>query len=157
MGTWESAHIHFWHEYETFHICRFWCYFTGTSVLMYITYKDHNRCSKETFLIGSDVDVNIFSTFRSIASGTIDINLKSCILNRHKLRQSQIATISSQFVICRILWSRPWRGILTLIILKKCYGYLGEYPCSLLTWIWVSCLPILVLFHCYLLSYVYQL
>ena len=72
-------------------------------VCMYINYKSHNRCSKETFLIGSDVDVNIFSALRSIPSGTIDINLKRCILNRHKLRQSQIATLPSQFVICRNL------------------------------------------------------
>ena len=72
-------------------------------VCMYISYKAHNRCTKETCLIGSDVDVNIFSALRSIPSGTIDINLKSCILNRHKLRQSQIATLSSQFVICRNL------------------------------------------------------
>ena len=127
-------------------------------VCMYISYKAHNRCSNETFLIGSDVDVNIFSALRSIPSGTIDINLKSCILNRHKLRQSQIATLSSQFVICRNLWSRSWRGILTPITLKTYYGYLGEYPYSLLTWIWkVSYLPILVLFHCYICSYVYQL
>ena len=103
---------------------------------MYISYKAHNRYTKETFLIGSDVDVNIFSALRNIPYGTIDINLKSCILNRHKWRQSQIATLSSQFVICRNLWSRPWRGILTPITLKMCYGYLGEYPCSLLTWIW---------------------
>ena len=75
-----------------------------------------------------------------------------------KLRQSQIATLSSQFVICRNLWSRPWRGMLTPITLKTCYGYLGEYPCSLLTWIWkVSYLPILVLFHWFIFSYVYQL
>ena len=64
-------------------------------VCMYISYKAHNRCTKETFLIGSDVDVNIFLHFF--------INLNSCILNRHKLRQSQIATLSSQFVICRNL------------------------------------------------------
>ena len=150
MGTWESTHVHFRHEYEKFHICRF-CRF----VLMYITCKAHNRCTKETFLIGSDVDVNIFSAFRSIPSGTIDINLKSCILNRRKLRQSQIATIqeslSSHFVICRILWSWPWRHKLSSITLKTCSGYLGEYPCSLLTWIWkVSFLPILALFHCYI-------
>ena len=120
-------------------------------VCMYISYKAHNRCSKETFLIGADVDVNIFSALRSIPYGTIDINLKSCILNRHKLRQSQIATLSSQFVICRNLWPRPWRGILTPITLKTCSGYLGEYPGSLLTWIWkVSFLPILALFHCYI-------
>ena len=56
-----------------------------------------------TFLIGSDVDVNIFSALRSIPSGTFDINLKSCILNRHKLRESQIATLPSQFVICHNL------------------------------------------------------
>ena len=110
--------------------------------------KAHNRCTKETFLIGSDVDVNIFSAFRIIPSGTIDIILKSCILIRHKLRQSQIATLLPQFVICRNWCSRPWRGMLTPITLKMCYGYLGEYPCSLLTWIWkVSYLPILVLFH----------
>ena len=60
----------------------------------------------KAFLIGSDVDVNIFSALRPY--GTIDINLKSCILNRHKLRQSQIATLSSQFVICRNLWSLTW-------------------------------------------------
>ena len=125
-------------------------------VCMYISYKTHNRCTKETFLIESDVDMNIFSALRSKPSGTIDINLKSCILNRHKLRrQSQIATLSSQFVICRNLWSRPWRGILTPITLKTCSG---EYPCSLLTWIWkVSYLPILVKFHWVILSYVYQL
>ena len=119
------------------YICPFWCYFTGIS--------------------GSDVDVNIFSALRSIPYGTIDIILKSCILNRHKLRQLQIATLLLQFVICRNLWSRPWRGILTPITMKTCYGHLGEYPCSLLTWIWkVSYLPILVLFHWYIFSYVYQ-
>ena len=136
---------------KSFIFFRFCCYFTGASVLMYITYKAHNRCTKETFLIGSDVDVNIFSAHRSTPSGTIDINVRSCILNRHKLRQSQIATLSSQFVICRNLWSRPWRGILIPITLKTCSGYLGEYPCSLLTWIpKVSFLPILALFHCYI-------
>ena len=93
MGTWESTHVH---------ICRFWCYFTSTSFRMYISFKAHNRCTKENFLIGSNVDVNIFSAFRSIPSSTIDINLKSCILNRHKLRQSQITVALcdlSQFVI----------------------------------------------------------
>ena len=120
---------------------------------MYITYKAHNRFTKETYLIGSDVDVNIFSALKSLPSDTIDINLISCILNRHKLRQSQIATLSSQFVICHNLWSRPWRGILIPITLKTCYGYLGEYPCLLLTWIWkVVFLPILVLFHWYICS-----
>ena len=72
-------------------------------VCMHISYKAHNRCTKETFLIRSDVDVNIFSALRSIPSDIIDINLKSCVLNRHKLRQSQIATLPSQFVICRNL------------------------------------------------------
>ena len=57
---------------------------------MHISYKAHNRCTSETFLIRSDVDVNILSALRSIPSGTIDINLRSCILNRHKLRQSQL-------------------------------------------------------------------
>ena len=48
-------------------------------VYMYISYKAQNRWTKETFLIGSDVDVNIFSALRSIPSGTIDIILKRCI------------------------------------------------------------------------------
>ena len=73
-------------------------------VCMYISYKALSLCTKETFLIGSDVGVNMFSAPMSIPSGTIDINLTSCILNHHKLRQSQIATIQeslpSQFVIC---------------------------------------------------------
>ena len=158
MGAWESTHVHFWHEYEKFHICRFWCYFTGTSFPQYISYKAHNRCTKETFLRGSDVDVNIFSAIRSIPYGTIDINLKSCILNRHKLRQSQIATLPSQFVICRNLWSKPWRRKLGPTTLKTCSVYLAEYPCSLLTYIWkLTFLPILVLFHLYICSYVYHL
>ena len=69
----------------------------------------------------------------------------------HKLRQSQIATLPSQFVICRNLWSKPWRHKLSPIILKTCSGYLGEYLGSLLTWIWkVSFLPNLALFQCYI-------
>ena len=120
-------------------------------VCMHISYKAHNRCSKETFLIWSDVDVNIFSAFRSIPSCTIDVNLKSCVLNRHKLRQSQISTLPSQFVICRNLWSKLWRPKLSPTTLKTCSLYLGEYPCSLLTWIWkLTFLPILVLFHWYI-------
>ena len=124
-------------------------------VCMYISYKAHNRFTKETLLIVSDVDVYMFLALRSIPSCTTDMNLRSCILNRHKMRQSQIATIQeslpSHFVICRILWSWPWRRKLSPITLKTCSGYLGEYPCSLLTWIWkVSFLSILALFHCYI-------
>ena len=122
---------------------------------MYISYKAHNRFTKETLLIVSDVDVYMFPALRSIPSCTTDMNMRSCILNRHKMRQSQIATIQeslpSHFVICRILWSWPWRHKLSPITLKTCSGYLGEYPCSFLTWIWiVSFLPILALFHCYI-------
>ena len=109
-------------------------------VCMYISYKAHNRFTKETLLIVSDVDVYMLPALRSIPSCTTDMNLRSCILNRHKMRQSQIATIQeslpSHFVICRILWSWPWRHKLSPITLKTCSGYLGEYPCSLLTWIW---------------------
>ena len=124
-------------------------------VCMYISYKAHNRFTKEALLIVSDVDVYMFPVLRSIPSCTTDMNLRSCILNRHKMRQSQIATIQeslpSHFVICRILWSWPWRHTLSPITLKTCSGYLGEYPCSLLTWIWkVSFLPIWALFHCYI-------
>ena len=104
-------------------------------VCMYINYKAHNRCTKEISLIVSDVDVNTFPALRSIPSGPTVINLRSCVLNRHKLRQSQIVTnqesLSSQFVICRNLWWRPWRHKMSPITPKTCSGYLGEYPCSL--------------------------
>ena len=124
-------------------------------VCMYISYQIHKWSKKETFLELTYEYVNAFSVLRSIPSGTIDINLRNCVLNRHKLRQSQIATIQeslpSQFVICRNLWSRPWRHKLSPITLKTCSEYLGEYPGSLLTWIWkVVFLPILVLFHWYI-------
>ena len=122
---------------------------------MYISYKAHNRFTKETLLIVSDVDLYMFPALRSIPSCATDMNLRSCILNRHKMRQSQITTIQeslpSHFGICRILWSWPWRYKLSPKTLKTCSGYLGEYPCSLLTWIWkVAFLPILALFHCYI-------
>ena len=128
-------------------------------VCMYISYKAHDRFTKETLLIVSDVDVYMFPVLRSIPSCATNMNLRSCILNRHKMRQSQIATIQeslpSHFVICRILWSWPWRYKMSPITLKTCSGYLGEYPCSLLTWIWkVSFLPILALFHCYICLFV---
>ena len=101
-------------------------------VCMYISYKAHNRFTKETLLIVSDVDVYMFPALRSIPSCTTNTNMKSCILNRHKMRQSQIATIQeslpSHFVICRILWSLPWRHKLSPITLKTSSGYLGEYP-----------------------------
>ena len=96
---------------------------------------------------------HVFCTW--VTLGYYKIYLTSCVLNRHKLRQSQIATIQeslpSQFVICRNLWSRPWRHKMSPITLKTCSRYLGEYPGSLLTWIWkVVFLPILVLFHWYI-------
>ena len=50
-----------------------------------------------------------------------------------------------------VMWSWPWRHKLSPITLKTCSGYLGEYPCSLLTWIpKVSFLPILALFNCFI-------
>ena len=124
-------------------------------VCLYISYKAHNRFAKNPLLIVSDVDVYMLPALRCIPSCTTDMNLRSCILNRHKMRQSQIATIQeslpSHFVICRILWSWPWRHKLSPITLKTCSGYLGEYPCSLLTWIpKVSFLPIMALFQCYI-------
>ena len=90
----------------------------------------------------------------------VHINLSSGVLNRHKLRQSQIATIQeslpSQFVICSNLWSRRWRHKLSPITPKTCSLYLVEYPSSLLTWIWkFTFLQILVLFHWYTCFYVY--
>ena len=95
-------------------------------VCMYISYEAHNRFAKETLLIVSDVDVCMFPALRSIPSCTTDMSLRSCILNRHKMRQSQIATIQeslpSHFVICRILWPWPWRHKLSPITLKRVLG-----------------------------------
>ena len=81
---------------------------------------------------------------------TIDTNLWSCVLNRHNLRQSQIATsqeiLPSQFVICRNSWPRLCRGKFSQLTLKMCSVYLGEYPSSVLTGIWeVEYWPIFVL------------
>ena len=61
-------------------------------VCMYISYNAHNRCTEETSLKWSNDYVNEFSVLRSIPAGTIEINLRSFVFNRHKLRQSQIAT-----------------------------------------------------------------
>ena len=33
-------------------------------VCTYISYKAHNRCTQKAFLIGSDVDVNMFSALK---------------------------------------------------------------------------------------------
>ena len=38
---------------------------------MFISYKAHIRCTQETFLIESDIDVNMFSALRSIPSVTM--------------------------------------------------------------------------------------
>ena len=121
---------------------------------MYISYSAHNRFTNETLFTVSDIDVYMFPALISKPSCPTAMNLRSCILNRHKMRQSQIATIQeslpSHFVICCILWSWPWRHKLSPITLEMCSGYLGEYPGSLLTWRWkIAFLPILALFHWY--------
>ena len=118
---------------------------------MYILYKILKWCKKETFLELSYEYVNVFSVLRSIPSGSIDINLKSSVMNRHKLRQSEMATLPSQFVICRNLWLKPWRHKLSPITLKMCSVYLVEYPGLLFIGVWkVVFLPIFVLFHWYI-------
>ena len=60
-------------------------------VVMYISYKAHNRCTQETFLKGSDFDVNMFYALRSILSVTMKTiwevvfwTVTNC--NSHKLR-----------------------------------------------------------------------
>ena len=40
-------------------------------VCMYISYKAHNRCTQETFLKGSDFDVNMVYALRTIPSVTM--------------------------------------------------------------------------------------
>ena len=40
-------------------------------VCMYTSYKAHNRCTQETFLKGSEYDVNMFSALRTIPSVTM--------------------------------------------------------------------------------------
>ena len=130
----------------------FWCYFTGTSVCVYV----YQLWSPWSMYPGNHLDrircwCELFSALRSIPLGTIDINLRSCVLNRHKLRQSQIAkkqeSLPPQFVICRNLWQSQFRGKFSPITLKMCSAYLGEYPCSFLTGIWeIEFSPISVLF-----------
>ena len=137
IGKYETFHIHAKSDHGYSPKSFIFAHYGVISMLylfvcMYISYKAHNRFTKETLLIVSDVDVYMFPALRSIPSCTTDMNLRSCILNRHKMRQSQIATIQeslpSHFVICRILWSWPWRHKLSPITLKTCSGYLGEYP-----------------------------
>ena len=113
--------------------------YAGASESLSYSYKAHNRFAKETVLIVSDVDVNMFPAMRSIPSGTTDMKLRSCIFNRQNMRQSQIATnqesLPSHFVICRNLWSRQWRHKLS--------------PITLLTGIWkVEFWPIFVFTIC---------
>ena len=36
LGIWESTHVHFWHEYEKFHFCPFWYYFTVIFVWVHV-------------------------------------------------------------------------------------------------------------------------
>ena len=95
-------------------------------VCMYISYKEHNRLTKETFLIVSDVGVNIFPALRGIPFGTTNMNLRSCILNRHKMRQSQIATnqesLRSHFVIMAV--TAKTESNYTEIV----FGILGRVP-----------------------------
>ena len=71
---------------------------------MYISYKAHNRWTKETFLIGSDVVVNMFSALRSIPSGTIDIILKRCIWTVTNCDTIVAICDLSQFVIKALTW-----------------------------------------------------
>ena len=60
-------------------------------VVMYISYKAHNRCTQETFLKGSDFVVNIFYALRGIPSltmksvwGVVFWTVTNC--DSHKLR-----------------------------------------------------------------------
>ena len=46
---------------------------------MYISYRGHNRFTKQSLLIVSDVDVNMFPAMTSIPSATTDMNKRSCI------------------------------------------------------------------------------
>ena len=73
-------------------------------VCMYISYKAHNRWTNETFLIGSDVDVNMFSALTSIPSGTIDIILKRCIWTVTNCDTIVAICDLSQFVIKAVTW-----------------------------------------------------
>ena len=125
-------------------------------VCMYISYKAHNRFTKETLLIVSDVDVYLFLHW-----GVYPLALRTWIwevafwtvtkCDSHKLRQFRNPCRRILWFVACILWSWPWRHKLSPITLKTCSWYLGEYPGSLLTWIWkIAFLPILVLFHWYI-------
>ena len=71
-------------------------------VCVYISYNAHKRCTKETFVKWSNVNVNVFSVLGSIPSGTIDINL---ITNCDKPGISTVAICDlSQFVTKTVSW-----------------------------------------------------
>ena len=84
----------------TFHMNMKNCIFAHFGVMslvymfmcMFVSCKAHNRCTQETILKGSDVDVNMFSALRSIPSVTMKSiwevvfwTVTNC--DSHKLRQ----------------------------------------------------------------------
>ena len=101
-------------------------------VCMFISYKAHNWLTTETLLIVSDVDVYMFPALRSMHSCTTDMNLRSWILNRHKMRHSQIATIQeslpSHFVICRIFFNMAVTAQIESNNTENVFRVLGRVP-----------------------------
>ena len=96
--TWEYPVFHDHLEFSLVYL--FMC--------MYISYKAHNRCTQETFLKESDLDVNMFSALKSIPSVTMKSiwevvfwTVTNC--DSHKLRQFRNPAVAicdlSQFVI----------------------------------------------------------
>ena len=123
--------------------------FLGTSIMSFITEKHTHKhiyqwitpkwAKIQLFMFMSKVNLGTLPCTQNTFSVLLDsvCAVTALITNCDK---SQIATIQeslpSYFVIGRILWSWPWRHKLSPITLHTCSGYLGEYPCSLLTWIW---------------------
>ena len=109
LCSWESTHVQFWHEYEKFHFCPFWCYFSGISVCIYISYKIHNRCRKETFLTWSDVDVNMFLRLGVYPLAQLTSIWKVVFWTVTNCDKSTIPTVAicdlSQFVIKAVTWN----------------------------------------------------
>ena len=109
---------------------------------MYISYNDHKRCTKETFLKGSAVYVNLFMYLgvhhRALLTSICEVVFWTVtICNSHKMRQVRNYNRRNLWFVTKFnSWPRLCRGKFSQITLKMCSVYLGEYPSSVLTGIW---------------------
>ena len=123
-------------------------------VCMYISYKAHNRWTKETFLIGSDVDVNMFSALRSIPSGTIDIILKCCIWTVTNCDTIVAICDLSQFVIKAVTWHIDSNNTINVLwVLGRVPMFIFDMNMKSFIFAHFGVISLLYLFVCMYISY----